>query len=207
VARACRRDGAAPVGEPLGAAAHSPGALMSGLMTQGERTELSKLVRIRARVAKADVDALAARHLADVEAELAARYSANHQAWAEITTEAKAAIAAADAEIAERCRALGIRDEFRPQLFVSWSGRGENGDKTRRAELRKVAETELACRAKAAKVEIQRYEATQLTHLAAGALASDEARAFLEAMPTPAQLMPPVALLALEATLAARGRE
>jgi hypothetical protein len=191
----------------MGPAAQASGAIMSGLMTQGERIELSKLVRIRARVAKADVDALAARHLADVEAELAARYSANHHAWAEVTQQAKAAIATADAEIAERCRALGIRDEFRPQLFVSWSGRGENGDKTRRAELRKVAETELAARAKAAKVEIQRYEATQLTHLAAGALASDEARAFLEAMPTPAQLMPPVALLALEATLAARGGE
>ena len=181
--------------------------MSAGPMTQGERTELSKLVRIRARVAKADVDALAARHLADVEAELAARYSANHDAWAEITAEAKAAVAAADAKIAERCRALGIRDEFRPAISISWWDRGENADKNRRAELRKIAETELACRAKSAKVEIQRYEATQLTHLAAGALASDEARAFLEAMPTPAELMPPVALLALEATLSARGGE
>jgi hypothetical protein len=170
-------------------------------MTKAERLELGKLIRLRANVAKADVAQMEARHLADIEAQLAAEYSANHSAWAEITASAKQAVAKADAEIAERCRELGIPEKLRPSLHLGWGGRGENADRDRRAELRKAAQTELAARGQAAKVEIDRRAAHLLTQLAGGALGSSEAKAFLEAMPSIDELLPQIPLPELEESL------
>lgn len=167
---------------------------MTGEMSRSERVELAKVVRLRARVAKDDVGVREAQLLADVEQQLAARYKATHEAWAEVTAAAKAAVGAADAEVARRCRELGIPEEFRPSLGLSWYGRGENADKNRRAELRKVAQTQAAASGKAARLEIDRQAARLLTDLAAGALESSSAREFLAAMPTPEELMPLLAL-------------
>lgn len=168
----------------------------SSPMSRVERTELAQLVKLRGRVAKEDIATREAQLLADVEAQLAARYDPRHEAWAEITERAQKAVA--DAEIAARCRELGIPEEFRPAISTTWYGRGENADRSRRAELRKVAQTRLAANAKAAKVEIDRSTADLLTQLAAGALESSASRSFLEAMPTIDQLMPRLALPELE---------
>jgi hypothetical protein len=73
-------------------------------MTKAERLELSKVIRLRLKVAKDDVAQMEARHLIDIEAQLAAEFSANHSAWAEIVATAKQQVAKADAEIAKRCR-------------------------------------------------------------------------------------------------------
>jgi hypothetical protein len=107
-------------------------------------------------------------------------------------------VAEADAEIAKRCRDLGIRPEFRPGLGLAWYGRGENAEAARRTELRKVAQTRLEANARAAKVEVERQVAALLTDLAASALSSDDAKAFQDEMPTPEQLMPGVTILELE---------
>lgn len=56
-------------------------------MLKNETLELGKLVRLRATVAKGEVDKRIARCLADVEAQLAASYPSNHEAWAEVTAE------------------------------------------------------------------------------------------------------------------------
>lgn len=98
---------------------------------------------------------------------------------------------------------MGRRDyeAFRPSLHLSWYRRGENADRDRRTELRKVAQTELAARGKAAKVEIGRRAADLLTELAGGALKSSESKAFLEAMPSIDELMPRITLPELEKSL------
>lgn len=177
---------------------------MTIAMTVAERLELGKVVRLNAKVAKAEVAALAARRLADVEAQLAAKYSANHDAWAEIAAAAKNAVAKADAKIAEHCVALGILPEFRPGLNVSWYDRGENGDSRRRSELRRVAHTEIESCVRTAQAEIDRCMARQLTDLSSGLITSDEGRAFLAAMPAIDQLVPPIMLTVLEETNPAR---
>jgi hypothetical protein len=56
----------------------------------------------------------------------------------------------------------------------------------------------LEANARAAKVEVERQVAALLTDLAASALSSDDAKAFLDEMPTPGQLMPGVTILELE---------
>ena len=166
-------------------------------MTKAERNELVKLVKMRGRLAKADVDQRKAVLLAEDEEQLSAEYSARHEAWQHVTEHANKLVAEADAEIARICTGLGISERFRPGLNLSWYGRGENADKHRRAELRKLAERRADEGAKAAKLEIDRTVADQLTALASGALESGEARAFLESMPTAEALMPGLSVPAL----------
>jgi hypothetical protein len=159
-------------------------------MTKGERDELAKILKARARVAKSVVEQRAAELLADAEQQLAAKYKISDEAWREIAADAVQIVAEADAEIAKRCRMLGIPEQFRPSLNASWYGRGENADKGRRAELRKVAQTRIAAMAKQARVTIETKALDGQTLLAADALESAEAKAFLASMPTVEALMP-----------------
>ena len=71
--------------------------------------------------------------------------------------------------------------------------------KGRRNELRNVAAKRLDAQAKAAKVEIERAETALLGELAAAALTTDEAKAWLERLPSIAELMPRLRLVELEA--------
>lgn len=168
-------------------------------MTVAERVELGKIVRARTKVAKNDIAAQAAKQLADMERQLAAQYDFSDEAWKEITAAAAKAVKAADAEVAKRCRAMGIPETFRPQLSVSWYRRGENAVKERRSELRAMAEAEIEAREKAAKVQLDRIEADLLTEITANGLTSENARTFLvEKMPSIESLMPKLSLAKLE---------
>ena len=80
----------------------------SNSMTKGERNSLERLMRDRAKVAKDDIESHAAMVMANVEAQLAARYPENHPAWADVTEHAERAVTEANIQIAQRCRALGI---------------------------------------------------------------------------------------------------
>jgi hypothetical protein len=73
-----------------------------------------------------------------------------------------------------------------------WNDRGENVVAQRRAELRQVGYAKIDQLAKEANVEIDRRSAETQTKLLAAGLDSNGAKAFLEAMPTAAQLMPNV---------------
>lgn len=87
-------------------------------MSRGDRDKMEKVVNMRARLAKDGVDVRGAERLAEGEAALAQTYPRTHEAFADITAMAEVLIAKADSELAERCRALGIRDESDP-LYVS----------------------------------------------------------------------------------------
>ena len=167
-------------------------------MSSAERLELGKLVRLRAKIARADIDQMVARQLAHVEQQLAAKYSANHERWAAITKNAEELVTKADAQVAKQCREMGIPESFRPKLELEWYARGENADKNRRNELRRVAETELEARAKTAKVEVDRNEARVLTQITADSLTSTTAQEFLRSMPSIDELMPTLSLKELE---------
>lgn len=167
-------------------------------LTKAERTELTSIVKMRGRLAREGVALRQAELLADFEAQLAAVYDSNADAWREVTQEADRLVAAADAEVAARCDELGIRSEFRPSLNLSWYGRGENADQKRRAELRKVAVTRLDAMAKSAKHEISKQETEARTAIAAAALTSDDAREWLDSLPTAEALMPALTVTEIE---------
>jgi hypothetical protein len=170
---------------------------MSG-MTSAERLELGKLVRLKAKVAKDEAEARGKWLLADAEAKLAACYKADDEVWEDITEAAEKAVKEADATLAAICRLRGIPEEFRPGLHLSWYQRGENAMAQRRAELRKVAQTEITARVAQAKVEIDRQAAQQLTEITRAGLTSEEAMAFIDQMPTPEALLPPINALELD---------
>ena len=154
-------------------------------MTKTERDELAKLVRRREKLAKVDVDRVAAERLADFEQQMASKYAPDDdERWAELHKSARAVVAEADDAIAERCCELGIPERFRPDLSLVWYGRGQNASRERRATLRAVAKTRIDAMAKTAKLEIERRSVAVQTELVAGGLQSDDANEFLASMPT-----------------------
>jgi hypothetical protein len=183
----------------VGTLAHGTGDVAGQSMTKSERDELAKLAKRRERTAKAGIEHRAAELLADVEAQLASTYAPSNELWAELTAEAKRIVDGFDAQIAERCRVLGVREEFRPHLTLGWYGRGQNGDAQRRTELRKVAQAQIVAESRRAKYVIEARTTDVLTELAAGALHSHEAKAFLATIPTAGELMPTLSVDALEA--------
>lgn len=174
--------------------------LAGGDMTRRDREDLLKLARLQERVARTSAEQRSAELLADFEQQLSSIYSYDQDAvWRKLAEEAIAAVNEADQRIAERCRELGIPARFRPGLNVSWYGRGENALHSRRTELRATARTRIAALEKDAKAKIQQRSVEVQTALMAGGLQTAEARAFVQSMPTAAELMPPLDVRALEA--------
>jgi hypothetical protein len=109
-------------------------------MTRGERSDLAKLVRQRAKVAKDQTAQRAAELRADFEKQLAAIYRpSDDPVWKELHAHADAVVAQAQEQLAARCQQLGIASEFAPRLRLDWYSRGENASRERRVELRAVA--------------------------------------------------------------------
>jgi hypothetical protein len=169
----------------------------SKIITKGEREELRKAILKNAKVARNYAKYHGVRILANVEEKLAAIYKFEDEALIDITAEAKKAVDDADAALAARCRERGIPENFRPSLSLGFYGRGENAIASRRAELRKVAQTRVEAMVMEATLAIDREEAAQLMQLTITGLTSDEAIAFLESMPSPEDLMPSIEALKL----------
>lgn len=173
----------------------------NGAMTKRERDDLAQHCRRLEKVAKAATSQRSAEILADIEQQMATEYAFEDGAWEDVTAEAKRIVKEADAEIARRCKSLGIPAEFRPSLNLGWYNRGQNASHQRRAELRKVAQTRVLALEKQAKVIIERKSVETQTEILVSGLETAAARAFLAAMPTVESLMPPLDLKALEAAL------
>jgi hypothetical protein len=164
-------------------------------MTKGERDQLTKLARLRAKQAQREAEAREKVLLAEVQDQLTAEFDAHDTLWRDAVTIAEEACAKANAHIAVVCADLGIPPTEAPQLELGWARRGPSyRDRERRAELRKLAETRLAALTKTAKAAIGDRLLDVETELIAGDLKSDDAKAFLAAMPTAEQLMPPLHL-------------
>lgn len=175
-------------------------------LTRAERTDLLKVARMNARVAKSGIAAREAELMAEFESQLAAQYPANDPRWSAIVSEAERAVATADAAVREACRKAGIREEFRPRLDIHWYSRGENGVASRRNELRKVAQAAISAAGKAAKLQIERTEADVCTSILSDGLRSEAAAAALSSIPTPEQLMPTLRLAEVEQLSGAASR-
>lgn len=175
----------------------SRGSDITPLLSRAEQQDLLRIVRQRAKLSCSQLEAHGARLLADFEAEVAAQYSVSSEAWADLTAAAKAACQAADAELARRCQELGVRPEFRPSISMSWYARGANADKERRTELRRVAQSRVAAGIKAAKVAISAAELEASERIIVTSLRG-AAQEVLESIPTPADLLAPLDLDAIE---------
>jgi hypothetical protein len=169
-------------------------------MTKAERSELSKVARMNATVAKKDLEARGAQQLAEIEQQLARIYKADHEAIAHLTVKAQAMVDECNKELTVICRQLKVPDSFAPEFQLNFYSRGENADKIRRAELRKAAEAAVDANVAAGKVKIDRQVASICTQLVADGLTTEKAKTFLESIPSIDELMPKLALPELEQT-------
>src|SRR5689334_13041647 len=86
-------------------------------MTVMEREQLSRAIRMQARVAKSELRARGARALADFETQIQANYSYNDDAvWKAAMQKATPVIEEARKIIGERAEELGIPRRFAPTL-------------------------------------------------------------------------------------------
>jgi hypothetical protein len=159
-------------------------------LTRTERKDLSELVKMQMRVAKAEVDARKAELLAEFEEQLATEFEARDERWEEFFLEGKQAVERANAEIQKAMARSGIPEKFRGGLGVSWYPRGENLDPRRRMELRRVGQTKIDAHAKLAKAQIEAAGVQALTELAVEGLTSNAAQAWIQRLPTAVELLP-----------------
>jgi hypothetical protein len=168
-------------------------------MKKSERDALAQLVRRRERLAKADVDRVAAERLAQFEKDAASFYRAEDDAvWAEQNQIVEKAVAEANSAITARSHELGIPDWAAPRIGAQWYHRGQNAVKERVIELRRVAKTHIDAEARSAKHQIELSSVEIQTQLVADGLETEAAQGFLAAMPTAEQLMPAVTVAEIE---------
>jgi hypothetical protein len=174
-------------------------------LTKAERDDLLRLARMRERVAKSGLAQRSAQLLAEFEQQMASEYSYDQDTvWKAAAAAADLEVKKAKAQIAGRCRELGIPDRFAPGLHLSWYDRGENAVGKRRTELRFVAKSRIAEIEKTARSTIERASLEVQTEILRTALGSASAVTFLERMPSVEQLMPPLAIAAIEQMLEPR---
>ena len=87
---------------------------------------------------------------------MTAEFEAHDALWDDAVTIAEEAAEKANAQIQAQCALLGIPAQGGTCAALGWRSRGRGyGDSSRRAELRKLAETRLAALTKMAKTAIQ----------------------------------------------------
>lgn len=168
-------------------------------MTAKEREALGQAVRLKMRVCKAEIDRRCAIQKANMEKELTGQFNAEDEDLAAILAEARAHIDRLQGEIFELCKARGVRRVFAPQLHASFSYRGENAIKDRRAELRKLGEANIDAKRKQAWQAVEAWGAQSQIDLIGDGLTTADARAFLEKLPSVDALLPPVTLADIDA--------
>lgn len=174
-------------------------------MTKGERQELGQLIRKREKVMKAHAAERSAALLAEFDAQSAKIHSYDDdEVWKKAVEEAEQAVLAAQVAIAQRCKRLGIPEEFAPTIDMSWQGRGHNAVSSRRAELRRAAQSKISAIEAKAISEIEKMSLTAQTEVIASGLQSEAAKDFLGSMPSLEKLMPPVQFDEIQSLIEAR---
>ena len=166
--------------------------MTEAMISKSEREDLQRLVRQREKVQKSAAKQRSSDLLADFENQMASEFSFDDDAvWAKAKIEAEAEINRAKIKIATRCRELGIPDRFAPTLSMSWVHRGyDNMLERRRNELRRVATTKIEAIERSAITQIEVLSLDAQTKLAVAGLSSEAAHAFIQALPSVADLMP-----------------
>jgi hypothetical protein len=161
-------------------------------MTRSEREDLQRLVRQCEKVLKSAAKQRSSELVADFENQLGQEYSFDQdEVWRQAAEAANREVKKAQGVIAARCRALGIPDRFAPSLNVHWSARGyDNSVDRRKAELRRMARTQIEAIERKACTEIELSCLKAQEEIAVAGLTSDAARRFIDALPSIEKLMP-----------------
>jgi hypothetical protein len=161
-------------------------------MSRAEREDLQRLVRQREKVLKSAARQRSADLIADFENQMGQEYSFDQDTvWEQAVKSVEPLVAKAQAQIAARCRELGIPRQFAPDVGLAWHHRGYgNLLAERRVELRRMATTQIAAIERKAIVEIEMSCLEAQTQIAAAGLTSVAAMSFIEKLPSIETLMP-----------------
>lgn len=184
------------------------------MITKAERGELRSIVRQQFKVLRHEVEQRQAELIADLDEKIAERYADVDEQRRQLMWKAHEICEAAsreltdlfcgsdaqhgDADIRYRAdlddREVGVEHPVRCHMdHISWS-------KADRYQLRRAAVGRIEADVKGALLNLERREADLLRTLAVGAIESAEARAFLEGIPTVAELVPAARLAELDFT-------
>jgi len=173
-------------------------------VTNKEQSNLISIAKLRERVTKSNLEEVGAQLLVDLDAQLDREYSFDDDAiWKEANAAVTQALAEAQTKIQERSRQLGIPNRFAPRISGGWHSGGEQcglAAKERKTELRRVARQQVDAMIKSGKRKVEEASLDAQTKIIASSFSS-EAQGFLDAMPTPEQLMPQLNLGELEKML------
>jgi hypothetical protein len=167
-------------------------------ITKGERAELRSLIRQRFKVLRADVEQRKAELVAELESRIAAKFADDDKAWSDAMFLIAEAVREANRKANDVLRTVWAEqyDDASKEYEVVVSKTVAKPTRERTA-LRREGTTRIEAQVKAALLQLDRQEADLLTRLVAGALESDEARAFLGEIPTVSALVPADRLLEL----------
>lgn len=152
-------------------------------LSRNETHDLSMIIKDRSKVLKAHAEEQAAACMADFEKKMATIYTWDQdETWKKATEEAMRVVKESQEAIGLRCKELGIPPTFAPSISASWAGRGENMLASRRAELRRVAQSSIAAMTKAAITKIEKQSLELRSQVVGMGLLSAEAKMFLESL-------------------------
>lgn len=175
-------------------------------ITKTERAELRSVVRQQFRVLKDEVGQRQAELEADIEKEIADSWADRDHRLAELRQAAADIAEEANQKLRALLREHPDRERLNVErIAVPRIGRYE--DDQLRYRMRAAAKADLQARVGHALVKLGRQEADLLRQLAVGSLESDEARSFLTAIPSVAELVPASRLQEIEAKLDAQGED
>jgi hypothetical protein len=177
-------------------------------MTPGERRELRTVVRQRMKVLRADVAQRRMELLAEAERRLMERYRQQDKAVEDLNfaiaeVVEKASREVTDLIIAARGDADGV--SIRRPVRLTTPRVGTHSED--RAQLHRAMVAGVEAQVKTALLDLDRKEADLLQSLALSTLETDEARRFLAAIPSVAELVPSSRLLEIEAAFGEPGGE
>lgn len=169
------------------------------MITKGERTELRSIVKQQFKVLRSELEQRELEMDAEIEEEIVARFSADDTAWSVVQHRIHEAVMEANRQVNDALSEGGFQERGSTERM--WIRSPDIRQPTEdKAQLRRLAHSRIVAQIKGAKLRLEREEADLLRTLAIGAIESEEARAFLSAIPTVGELVPASRLAELEAT-------
>lgn len=178
------------------------------MITKGERTELRSIVRYQFKVLRSETRQRQAELIAEMERRISDHYADEEKRQQDLMWKCHEVIEAAQRQITDILvgetvldgyrgteREVSVREPVRIQMeSIQWN-------KEERVQRRRALVAAIEAQIEGALMRLDREEADLLRTLGVGAIESEEARAFLSAIPTVAELVPASRLAELEASL------
>jgi hypothetical protein len=167
------------------------------MITKSERTELRSIVKQQFKVLRAELAQRQLEMYAEVEDEITARYSDDDATWSGLMHEVHEATMEANRRINDALYNAGYQKKSGTERMWINTPRIDQPTEDRH-QLRRTAKTRIDAQVKAAGLRLDREEADLLRTLGIGVIESEEARLFLQRIPTVGELVSSARLAELE---------